>query len=167
MGAGNHASYDFSHIGKNIAALRRAAGMTQEMLAFRLGVSSQAVSKWERQLSFPDLSLLPVIAEVFGVSIDTLFLGGQSGEGLLPVDGLPWEDDGQLRVAVFEGRRLRLGEVYACPEGDLVLVIRPGGADSMAVGGDRTPPLTSAALPCAALAGDRTEDTGEDRTPPE
>ena len=117
MGAGNHASYDFSHIGENIAALRRAAGMTQEMLAFRLGVSSQAVSKWERQLSFPDLSLLPVIAEVFGVSIDTLFLGGQSGEGLLPVDSL-FMDCPSCTADGFMERRLRCGNPVKCAEKD-------------------------------------------------
>ena len=65
--------YDFSHMGENIASLRRAAGLTQELLADRLGVTSQAVSKWERQLSCPDVSLLPAMAEVFGVGINELF----------------------------------------------------------------------------------------------
>ena len=65
--------YDFSRLGENIASLRRAAGLTQELLADRLGVTSQAVSKWERQLSCPDVSLLPAMAETFGVDIDALF----------------------------------------------------------------------------------------------
>ena len=116
--------YDFSHMGENIAALRRAAGLTQELLADRLGVTSQAVSKWERQLSCPDVSLLPAMAEVFGVNIDALFAVAESD--ILPsIDVLPWEDDGRVRIAVFEGKRLCTREVYECPDGEeMVLLIR-------------------------------------------
>ena len=46
-------------IGKNIAKYRRAKGWTQEELGQRLGVTNQAVSKWESQTSMPDISLLP------------------------------------------------------------------------------------------------------------
>lgn len=56
----------------NIARLRRQSGMTQEVLAERLGVTYQAVSKWENELSCPDISLLPLIANIFGVSVDAL-----------------------------------------------------------------------------------------------
>ena len=47
--------------------------MTQDDLAAQLGVSSQAVSKWENDLSCPDIMLLPYLAEIFQVSIDELF----------------------------------------------------------------------------------------------
>ena len=67
MGAGNHASYDFSHIGENIAALRRASGMTQEMLAFRLGVSSQAVSKWEKGATLPNAKQFLALCEILEI----------------------------------------------------------------------------------------------------
>lgn len=60
-------------IGKNIAALRREKGWTQEQLAEKLGVSAQAVSKWESGKSCPDISLLPAIAGLFGVTVDALF----------------------------------------------------------------------------------------------
>lgn len=60
-------------IGKNIRILRIQAGLTQRMLAYELGVTVQAVSKWERELSYPDLTLLPNIARLFSVSIDRLF----------------------------------------------------------------------------------------------
>lgn len=63
---------DAQSIGRRIAALRKGAGMTQEQLAERLGVSPQAVSKWENDISCPDISMLPAIAEVFGVSADAL-----------------------------------------------------------------------------------------------
>ena len=60
-------------IGQKIKQLRFKAGLTQEQLAERLNLSAQSVSKWENALSMPDISLLPEIAEVFGVSIDELF----------------------------------------------------------------------------------------------
>ncbi len=117
--------YDFSRLGDNIAYLRRTTGMTQEMLAYRLGVSSQAVSKWERQLSCPDVSLLPVIADVFEVSIDELFVSLDPDAAINHIDGLPWEDDGKVRIAVFEGRRICVREVYECPDGEeMVLLVR-------------------------------------------
>ncbi len=53
-------------------ALRKGRGLTQEQLAEALGISCQAVSKWETGLSFPDVSLLPIMADYFGVSIDYL-----------------------------------------------------------------------------------------------
>lgn len=116
--------YDFSRLGDNIAILRRSAGLTQEMLADRLSVTSQAVSKWERQLSCPDVSLLPAMADVFGVAIDELFISPD----LAPdsrIDALPWEDDGRVRIAVFEGKRLCVREVFECPDGEeMVLLIR-------------------------------------------
>lgn len=62
-------------MGQFIAALRRAAGMTQQEVADRLGVSNKAVSRWERDECAPDLSLLPPLAELFGVSCDELLRG--------------------------------------------------------------------------------------------
>ena len=61
------------NIGKIIRELRRRDGRTQEMLASALGVTSQAVSCWESGGSYPDMELLPSIANYFGVSIDELF----------------------------------------------------------------------------------------------
>lgn len=59
-------------IGSFIAALRKANGMTQKELADRLPVSDKAVSRWERDECAPDISLIPVIAELFGVTSDEL-----------------------------------------------------------------------------------------------
>lgn len=61
------------NIGNNIAVLRKKKGITQEELANELGVSAQAVSKWENNSSCPDVSLLTKIADYFGVSVDALF----------------------------------------------------------------------------------------------
>lgn len=60
-------------LGKSIRALRTQKGVTQEALADHLGVSFQAVSKWEVGTTMPDISLLPEIAIYFGVPIDSLF----------------------------------------------------------------------------------------------
>lgn len=62
-------------IGGFIAALRKANGMTQKELAERLNVSDKTVSRWERDDGAPDLSLIPIIAEIFGVTCDELLRG--------------------------------------------------------------------------------------------
>ena len=61
-----------SIIAKNIISLRQTTGMTQSELAEKLNYSDKAVSKWERNLSFPDVSSLPRLAEIFGLSVDEL-----------------------------------------------------------------------------------------------
>lgn len=60
-------------IGEKIKALRKAKNISQETLAKVLGVSFQAVSKWETNTTAPDVSIIPSIASYFGVSIDELF----------------------------------------------------------------------------------------------
>jgi len=62
-------------IGGFIAALRRANGITQQELADKLNVSNKAVSCWERDECAPDISLIPAIAEIFGVTCDELLRG--------------------------------------------------------------------------------------------
>lgn len=66
-------------LGEKIASLRKAKGMTQEQLAEQCSVSAQAVSKWENNLTAPDISLLPRLSGLFGVSVDEL-LGVQRAE---------------------------------------------------------------------------------------
>lgn len=83
--------------------------MTQCELAKKLGVSNQAVSKWEKGLSMPELRLLPFLAEIFKCSIDTLFSYSGSMQKDIHYDmrsQLPWEDDGVIRGVVFEGTKM-------------------------------------------------------------
>lgn len=68
-------------LGKRIVANRKRLGLTQDQLAERLGVTAQAVSKWENDLSCPDISILPQLAQIFGISIDAL-LSGQESEAV-------------------------------------------------------------------------------------
>ena len=59
-------------LGSRIAELRRKKNMTQEELAAELGVTPQAVSKWENDLSCPDITLLPQLARLFDATTDEL-----------------------------------------------------------------------------------------------
>ena len=77
-------------LGKRIAALRKEKEMKQDMLAEVLGVSPQAVSKWENDQTCPDISLLPKLAELLGVSVDEL-LSGKKQETAQAVQILPPE----------------------------------------------------------------------------
>ena len=58
--------------GNMVAVLRKQKGMTQLELAEKMGVTDKAVSKWERDLSFPDVSSIPKLAEILDVSVDEL-----------------------------------------------------------------------------------------------
>ena len=78
-------------LGSKIRELRRRDGRTQEALAQALGVTSQAVSRWESGGSYPDMNLIPSIANYFGVSIDELF--GYEGERIRRIDTLVAEID--------------------------------------------------------------------------
>lgn len=89
-------------IGENIRVLRLREGLTQEQVAQRLGVTYQAVSKWENGTNTPDISLLPEIASLFGVTIDALF----SQDAASPLEGLPLEDDGVIRIVQLRGRQV-------------------------------------------------------------
>ncbi|HJD22655.1 MAG TPA: helix-turn-helix domain-containing protein [Firmicutes bacterium] len=81
-----------------LAALRRSRGATQEEMARALGVTNQAVSKWEAGACFPDTALLPRIADYFGVSLDRLF-----GREEDPPEGSFREAAARLR-RLFKGR---------------------------------------------------------------
>lgn len=100
-------------LSKRIAALRKGKGMTQEELAERLGVSPQAVSKWENGQSCPDISLLPKLASIFGVTTDLLLTGEKAEEPpvkLLPVEERKDIKDMMLRILIesTDGDKVRV-----------------------------------------------------------
>lgn len=78
-------------MGSFIAALRKADGMTQRELADRLNVSDKTVSRWEREDGAPDLALIPVIAEIFGVTCDELLRGERKSAALRETEPVPDE----------------------------------------------------------------------------
>ena len=71
-------------IANRLLALRREHGYSQEELAYKLGVSRQAVSKWERAESSPDTDNLLALARLYGVSLDALLLHTPAGEAAFP-----------------------------------------------------------------------------------
>ena len=107
-------------IGKRIAFLRKEKGLTQEELAQHMGISPQAVSKWENDQTCPDISALPKLARLFGVTVDELLEGK---EALPAVRMLPPEQrkdikDMLLRITVdsAEGDRIRVNLPMALVE---------------------------------------------------
>ena len=89
-------------LGENIRALRLRKRLTQEQVAQQLGVTYQAVSKWENGTNTPDIALLPEIAAFFGVTIDALF----HQDAISALDGFPVEDDGVIRIVQLRGRQV-------------------------------------------------------------
>lgn len=96
-------------IGNRIAQKRRAAGLTQEAMAEKLGVSAQAVSKWENDQSCPDISLLPSIASLFGISIDELLTGETAVVSLVPREERKPLEQLTMRVKILsaDGDKIR------------------------------------------------------------
>ncbi|MBQ8173949.1 MAG: helix-turn-helix domain-containing protein [Clostridia bacterium] len=70
---------DAKSVGVTIAKLRKKQKLTQSALAARLGVTDKAVSRWENGQGYPDVSLFPVLATLFGVSVDYLMTGDRRG----------------------------------------------------------------------------------------
>ena len=95
-------------LGNKIAYCRKSLNITQDALAQQLGVTNQAVSKWESDQCCPDVTLLPKLADIFGISMDKLF-GRESADERPTLTSLPWPDDNVLRVAVYVGQKLVCG----------------------------------------------------------
>ena len=76
--------------GENLMRYRRKAGLTQEALAEALGVSRQAVGKWESGATYPETEKLPLLADVLGCSLDAL-LRGDGEEDKPPKEKAPAE----------------------------------------------------------------------------
>lgn len=87
-------------LGARIVKYRKEKGMTQEILAEKLGVSSQAVSKWENDVSCPDISLLPQLSRVLGVTTDELLTGNSSGVKVVPEAQRKSLDELVMRIRV-------------------------------------------------------------------
>lgn len=115
------------NISNNLKKYRREIGLSQEALAERLGVTSQAVSKWECMQSIPDIDAIVALCELLGITTDKLLLD-RDPEVVYQKEEIPGErvevnicdtlpDDGVLRVLQFKGKKqLRAdeldGEVY-------------------------------------------------------
>lgn len=96
-------------IGKSIAQFRKKQNLTQAELADRLNVSYQAISQWEREETYPDISILPDLAAAFDITMDELF--GIIPKGAQIVPNIP--DDETLRAVLMLGNKIvRHDELY-------------------------------------------------------
>ena len=86
---------DTMKTGAYLATLRKNANMTQQDVADRLGVSNKTISKWESGGGFPDIVILPALAELYGVSADELLAG----------EALPREEQGTSQVELYLTQR--------------------------------------------------------------
>lgn len=161
-------------LGNKIAEHRKEKGMTQEGLANVLGVSNQAVSKWEANQTCPDIQLLPQIADLFGVTLDSLF--DREVEQEKPVVScenhmtgehvsleakdkydIPWEDDGKLRAVIYIGHNLvmeqdctKTSEITFTYNGAALDIISSFSVTCDDVGGNVT---ASGSVTCDAVEG--------------
>ena len=107
-------------IGKRIAALRKEKGLTQEELATHMGVSPQAVSKWENDQTCPDISALPKLARLLGVTVHELLEGKEETPAVRVLPPAERKDlkDMMLRVTVdsADGDRVRVNLPMALVE---------------------------------------------------
>ena len=105
-------------IGEKIKELRKKNDFTQEKLADYLCVSYQAVSKWENAKAAPDITFLPIMADIFGCYIDELFSRDIKTE--LHYDHcaeFPWADDNTIRIFQTVGKKImKLQEANTCIE---------------------------------------------------
>lgn len=100
-----------------ISYYRKKQGLTQEQLAQALGVTNQSVSKWESGQCCPDISLIPQLADIFGITIDELFgkeLSKTESPSVLPVD-VDWADDNAIRVVAIQGKRILQAHEWSKP----------------------------------------------------
>lgn len=137
-----------------LKGLRVKAGLSQSALAERIGVTAQAVSKWERGRSMPDANMLPIIADLFQVTIDTLF-GRES-------TGLSFPDDDCLRVIQCLGAKMVQSD--ECKEGKTIRLHFPNDVEhrypavaiwgNAEVAGDINGNVSCAAnITCGTIAG--------------
>ncbi len=101
-------------IGSFIAVLRKANGLTQRELADKLGVSDKAVSRWERDETAPDLYLIPIIAEIFGVTSDELLRGERAGEFAPPPEKQNEKTERQIKTVLKTVRTKFLTKTLIC-----------------------------------------------------
>ena len=116
-------------LSKNLKRLRLEKGWTQEELAERVGVTGQAVSKWERDECYPDITLLPGLANGFNVTVDELL-------GMEEIEGKMWGVHAKANTLQQQGKYHEAAAIYdealKTFPADLDLVLARAGALTMA-----------------------------------
>lgn len=107
-------------VGKNIAKYRKVSGLTQEEFGIMLGVTNQAVSKWESEVSSPDIMLLPEIASVLGITLENLY-GIEKESEKVPVaaDDFPAFCHRKLLELFYYNTKMRFSHIGSSDEEQL------------------------------------------------
>ena len=110
------------YIGQNLKNFRKARNLTQEEVAKHLGISFQSISKWERNDGYPDITMLPVLARYFGVSVDELIGMGEveSAQALEEINS-QWEENRRNKKHL-ENVQLMRNALKCYPNNALLLV---------------------------------------------
>ena len=97
-------------LGKRIAALRKEKNLKQEDIAQMLNISPQAISKWENDLTCPDISILPELSKILNVSIDELLVGKKQTEEIrvLPEEQRKSLKDVKLKIQIFSQEKSKV-----------------------------------------------------------
>ena len=126
-------------LGLRIGMLRRQKGLKQDEIAEMLNVTPQAVSKWENDQTCPDISLLPQLADMLGVTVDELLTGKSAAPEtrLVPVEERKDINDMMLRLVVdsADGDKVRMNLPIAIVEAALEMGLNSGTGGSIMVGG--------------------------------
>ena len=128
-------------LGRRIAAHRKRLGLTQDALAERLGVTAQAVSKWENDQSCPDITMLPRLAEIFDSTIDALLGVEKKAETEDPMPVQVQEEVAEVPVVTAPNRRVGIGIALWLLLAGLVLLaveIRPTYHLAVSISGWKT-----------------------------
>ena len=108
------------NIGNKIRELRKQRGITQEQLATSIGISFQAVSKWENNIALPDITLAPMLASYFGITMDELF-DFNLAEIEAAVEGIADEAYKYRQSDPEKSRRILEDGLRKYPENDILL----------------------------------------------
>ena len=128
-------------IGSRIAKYRKGKGLTQEALANQMGVSSQAVSKWETDASCPDITALPQLCRILGITTDELLTGNSNEvKFVTPEERKPMEElTFRVKILSAQGDKVRVNLPMS-----LVKIALEIGVDVVPnVGGDNAQMLRS------------------------
>ena len=142
-------------IGGFLAALRRASGMTQKELGEKIGVSDKAVSRWERDECAPDLTLIPVLAEIFNVTSDEILRGQRLNIQTLEPEKQEKKTEKQVN-SLLRNSRIKLSNrslisVAIAVAGLFVAMICNSGFDRAYIGFFAACIFYAAALVCQAI----------------
>ena len=112
-------------LGKRIMENRKRLNLTQDKLAEKLDVTAQAVSKWENDQSYPDITMIPKLAEIFGISTDELLGLRSSGNVNLRKEGMATRKSRLISASMCSSPDISISNLTAAASSKSIELIRP------------------------------------------